>query len=167
MTAHQLIESDLVAEHRRATAEVNRWRGRCVDCFARIELSVIETLDVMIASKRIAALKRTSMFKQHIDMMNLALRDKAFGKHVRLSQKTLADLAPALSRRNALVHGVGQVWIGRSGMWLWHYHFRTNATGQPEDAGAIDSIEAAKMEQMLSSNCRRLGDTLQNLVRDL
>lgn len=167
MTVHQLIESDLAAEHRRATAEVNRWRGHCVDCFARIELSVVEALDVIIASKRKAALKRTPMFKQRIDMMNFALKDEAFGKHVRLSRKALADLAPALSRRNVLVHGVGQVWIGRGGMWLWHYRFRTNAIGQPEDAGAIDSIEAAKMEQILSSNCRRLGDTLQNLVRDL
>ena len=51
MTIHDPIVSDLANDHRRAIDEVNSWRGHCIDCFARIELAVVEALDALEANR--------------------------------------------------------------------------------------------------------------------
>lgn len=167
MTAQHPFESELDREHRRKVDEVNRWRGRCVDCFARIERSIVITLDALVRDGKMTALECPSMFGGRVEMMRLALDGDTFGKKTKLPRQALANLEEALVRRNALVHGVGRIWVGRGDEWLWQYRLLSNRSGHLDEAGTIDSVEANSMEQSLASNCRRLGDSLQNLVRSL
>ena len=167
MTAHGPIVSDFAGEHRRATDDVNRWRGHCIDCYARIEQAIVEGLDDLITSGRNPSLKRASLFGPRIEMLKKALLDDTFGKHAAAPRDALAALSFVLARRNVLVHGVGKIWIGRGGEWLWQYEFASNVNGRPKECGLITSTEAAQIESVLTSNYRRLGDTLRNLVGSL
>ncbi|HVG01271.1 MAG TPA: hypothetical protein VM842_00190 [Nitrospira sp.] len=167
MTAHDPIVSDLDSEYRRKVDEVNRWRGRCIECFARTERSIVETLDAFVHDGRMKSLECPSMFSARVEMMRLALKGDTFGKKAKVPRGALADLKDALGRRNALVHGIGKIWVGRGDEWLWHYRLMSNRHGHMDEVGTIDSVEAKIMEHILASNCRRLGDSLQNLVGSL
>ena len=167
MTIHDPIVSDLANDHRRAIDEVNSWRGHCIDCFARIELAVVEALDALILSERMPSLKRASLFGPRIEMMKVALRDDIFGKKASSPRKSLNALENVLARRNALVHGVGQIWIRPHGEWLWKYRYIANAGAKTIETGSIDSGEANVIENHLSSQCRSLQTTLANLIADL
>ena len=166
MTFHVPIDTQ-GRDHKHATDEVNRWRGHCIDCFARIELAMVVSLEELIASGRMTSLKRTTLFGLRVEMLRKALLDDTFGKKAVPPRKALEALRPVLVRRNALVHGVGKIWIGHGGEWLWQYRFIDNASGQTGTTGEITSLEANEIERILTSNYRRLGDTLQNLVRSL
>lgn len=166
MNAPNPFPTSLAEAHEAATNDVNRWRGHCLDLYARIERDCIETIDTMIASGRMPELRHASLFGARIGVVHKALESGHFGRKPK-ALETLKGLDDALLRRNDIVHGVGKVWIDIKGNWQWEFAYRDNANKQAEVSGFISLDEAKEIKAALSSGARSLGDRLKNLKREI
>jgi hypothetical protein len=169
MNLETSIDRPLKAAHRDATDDANRWRGHCIDCFARIEKAVAETLRTLSKSERHgASVKEPSLFGRRIEALRLAISPggpfQAEGRDV---GKALAKLAPWLEQRNNIVHGVGTVWISGSGDWLWRYCYIGNTKNNRSEMGMIDRNLAEEMEAELSGGAQSLCAHLRNFAGKL
>ena len=159
--------AELVSAHGRAVDEVNRWRGRCIECFARIEDAAGQAIEALIASGRSKSKRVPPLFGQKIEFLRSALTDPGLPAIARKSSKALATLDPILELRNSLVHAPGHVWIDGRPHWLWTYRFHSNGKSALQQSGSIEERDARKIERELSKSARSLCDTLRNLVAAL
>jgi hypothetical protein len=164
MTALLPIDAVPTDLHRQATDDVNRWRGRCVECFARIEQAVDEAVAAIEASGREKSVRRVPMFGARIDMLRDALKTQSFAPLGKKVLKALEEIEPYLKRRNALVHGVGRVWIDGRANWLWTYEFSPAGKAPKAERDMFDQIAGEKLESELSKQARSLQDLLRNLI---
>ena len=117
MTVHLPIERTLNEARDKAIDAVNRWRGHCVERYARLEDEVTTTLSAM-ASMSDAKVNVPHNFGDKVKKLRAAV--EADGQHPSENAvKALRDLAHHLDRRNMLVHASGRVWIDPKGNWLW------------------------------------------------
>jgi hypothetical protein len=164
MTAHAPIDAVQDDVHRQATDDVNRWRGRCVECFARIEQVVDEAVAAMEASGREKSVRRVPMFGARIEMLRGALKTQSFAPIGKKALKTLQEIDPYLKRRNALVHGVSRVWIDGRGSWLWTYEFTPAGKDPKAERDMIEQSAGEELESELAKHARSLHDLLRNLI---
>jgi hypothetical protein len=166
MTLHVPIEQPLSDTHHAAIDDVNRWRGHCVELYARLEYEVTRTLSEMAACPN-SSVSVPHNFGDKVKKLRAAV--DADGPHPADNIVTaLGTFTDHLERRNMLVHASGKVWIDpKKGDWLWHYRFQPSGKGRPQEIGSFDKDEALKIEGSLSSGSRSLGGQLRTLRQKL
>lgn len=107
MTALGEIPLLLHEAHRRAIDDANRWRGKCVNHFARGELLIGKALAARDDSKPLPML-----LSQRISRLSAMLGDQP------KATVALDQFQQLSSHRNAVVHGSGKVFVDVEGKWL-------------------------------------------------
>ena len=165
MTLQLPIEHTLADTHGAAIDAVNRWRGHCVELYARLEYEVTRTLSEMAARPN-STVSVPHNFGEKVKKLRASV--DADGPHPSDDiVETLASLAAHFERRNMLVHASGRVWIDRKGNWLWRYRFQPSGKGRPQETGSFEEDEALEIEQSLSRGSRSLAGHLRTLRRTL
>lgn len=167
MDAEVGFEAGLKRAHGDAVCDFNRWRGRCTDCFARIDHAAMKTLQVLAsAAEGGEAVRNPPFFGQRIDALRKAIGpDGPFHSVGRDSCNMLGKPEPWIALRNVVIHGFGTVWLNASGEWLWQYSFLPNGKAGDCRSGTIGPDVATRMESELASATRSLCDRLENLTR--
>lgn len=158
------ISPTLVDAHREATDDFNRWRGRCIECFARIEQATIRAMNAFIEYELLKAGEDQTMFGPRLKAVEKALKTPPLSKPGKHCRDALTALQSAIDRRNILVHATGSIWIDNHNNWLWTYHFMSNAKGNPTEVGKLGCDEAGEIERLLASKSRSFCDHLNNVV---
>jgi hypothetical protein len=169
MNAELGIEAGLKHAHREATSDFNRWRGRCTDCYARIDHAAMKALLAFAStSEGDGSIRNPPFFGQRVEAIRKAIGpDGRFHTLGNDAWKVLGKLEPWIAVRNVIIHGFGTVWINNSGEWLWQYAFLPNGKAGACQAGTIDADLASRMEAELASSTRSLCDRLENLTKKL
>jgi hypothetical protein len=162
---HQPIHSELAKAQCAAVDDVNRWRGHCIECFARIEQALGTALAALAADGRASEIKQPAMFGARLAALHQALALPAFAPETQKARATLDGLEAYLGRRNAIVHGVGKAWIDGRGEWMWAYRFQPFK--RDAETGQIERDEAEAMERELASQGQSLSDSLRTLAATL
>jgi hypothetical protein len=149
--------------HSAAIHDVNRWRGHCIDLFARIDEAVAASLEVMAAKNPKANVRTSHLFGQRVAALRAALQpDQPFAAKAGPVLKALDKLEPLLTQRNILVHATGSVWIDARGRWLWRYCVTPSGRNRVQEKGTIDRDEASAIENKLRPLCRSFCDRLRH-----
>ena len=165
MTEHVPIKRALSDPHSAAINAVNRWRGHCVERYARLEYEVTSTLSAMAAMPD-SKLSVPHNFGEKVKKLRAAVEAGGPFAHAKLS-KSLDGFADHLSRRNMLVHATGKVWIDSKSEWLWCYRFQPSGKGRAMEIGCFEHDEALEIERTLARDSQSLGDRLRALRRKL
>ena len=142
MTNATPVKSQIDEALDKAVNEANRWRGRCINLFARGEQCIMNALanalpdDAPIPMLISQKIKRLAALCES-DPEQLALLD-AF--------------AALLPTRNALTHGSGRVFIDRSG-WLLLLTFQSRRTEMNEQ---VTDSQAEAVRKQLHATVQRL-----------
>lgn len=107
MNAPADISGLLKETHRRAIDDANRWRGLCVNLFARGELVIGEALLAKLASKPLPLL-----LSQRISRLSGLVEKQP------KQASALKDFERHIDDRNVIVHGSGKVYVDGQGQWL-------------------------------------------------
>ena len=165
MTAQVPIELPMSDRYRAAIDDVNRWRGHCVELYARLESEITETLFEMSVRPH-STVSVPHNFSDKVKKLRTAV--EAHGSNPSENAvKALSDLTDHVDRRNLLVHASGRVWIGPKGNWLWRYRFQPSGKNRAQEVGSIDKDEAQGIEQSLSSGSRVLAGHLRTIRQSL
>ena len=163
MTIVQPISPTLGAAHQNALDDANRWRGSCVEKFARIDQAVATALEAMVAKDPSAKVRTPHLFGQRIAALRAALQPgQPFAAKSGPVLKALDKLEPYLAKRNILVHATGSVWVNAKGGWLWHHRVTPSGRSRVQDKDAIDCAEAIGIEKTLGPLCHSFCDLLRN-----
>lgn len=161
MSVELPIELSAAQVHEAATEDVNRWRGHCVECYARLERSMGEALESIAGASPSA--KRAYTFGAKVKALHVALALPATAPaHLLKSLQSANDL---LDQRNRTVHAIGKVWIDRSGNWAWAYRFKS--PGKAEETGIYEQTAAKQFEVELAKTSQRLCSLLRDYSRKL
>ena len=111
--------SDAVAvkPHDVAAGEIDGWRGRCLDLFAKAERAVAVTLEAVAARDPLLSIKHLAGHRM-VDLNKLAASED--GATEKQSKALLAalDAWPGLEgKRTFLAHGITTVLLDRHGSW--------------------------------------------------
>jgi len=160
MTVHVPIESLSTDAYSAALAAVNRWRGHCVERYARVEYEITRTLSAMAAVPD-SNVSVPHNLREKVTKLRAAVDSSGLFKRPKIT-KALDDFEVHLTRRNMLVHATGKVWIDAKGDWLWRYRFQSGK-GSPLEIGCFEQNEAHKIEKSLAQDSQSLGDQLRAL----
>lgn len=161
MTVHRPIERATSDMHSAAIDAVNRWRGHCVERYARLEYEVTATLSAMAATPDFTV-SVPHNFGEKVKKLRAAVEAGGSFEHSRLA-KALDGFADHLRRRNLLVHATGKVWTDGKGDWLWRYRFQPSGKCREEEVGCFEREEATEIEMTLARDSKSLGDQLRAL----
>ena len=164
MSVELPIELSASQAHEHATDDVNRWRGHCIECFARLERGMGEALELIAGASRSS--KRVPLtFGDKAKALRSAISPDGPFANARLL-KALQDADALLDQRNRLVHASGKVWIDGAGGWAWAYRFKP--AGKAEELGIYEQKAAHQFEVQLARSsqglCSRLQAFRQKLV---
>ena len=163
MKLEELISPTLGAAHQDALDDANRWRGSCMEKFARIDQAVATALEALAARDPSAKVRTPYLFGQRIAALRAALQPgQPFAAKSGPVLKALDKLEPYLPQRNILVHATGSVWVKARGEWLWLYCVTPSGRNRVQEKGSIDSTEALGIEKKLGSLCHSFCDLLRN-----
>lgn len=165
MTAHTPLERSFTDARAEAIDEVNRWRGHCVEIYARVEYEITRTLSAM-AVMQDAQTSIPHNFGEKVKKLRTAVEPAAPLANSKLAI-ALKDFADHFDRRNMLVHSTGKVWVGVNGDWLWRYRFQPSGKGRPMEVGCFARDDALDIEKALALAGRSLGNQLRSLRNEL
>jgi len=149
--------------HEAATDDVNRWRGHCIESFARLERRMGEALELMATVS--ASSKRLPItFGDKLKALRSAISPPGRFENAGLLKK-LQDADALLEQRNLIVHASGKVWIDATGSWAWAYRF--SPAGKAEVAGSYEQKAAHHFESQLARSSQALCDRLRTLCQKL
>ena len=161
MTVHIPIERALSDAHGTAIDAVNRWRGHCVERYARLEYEVTIALTTMAAMPD-SKVSVPHNFGDKMKRLRAAIGTAGPCAHSKLA-KALDGFAEHLNRRNLLVHASGKVWIDGKGEWLWRYQFLPSGKAKALEIGCFEEKEARAIEDALARESQSLVDQLRAL----
>jgi len=168
VTVEQPISPALADAHRAAVDDANRWRGYCVDKFARAEARMRQAIEAMLVHPDGAGLKRPSMFGQHVAELSKSVAASGpFAKSGSKVWDALVKCESGFALRNVITHAVSTIWIDRQGRWLWHYHFQPTGKEKPVESGSLTQEDAELLRCDLAASVRRLDDHLQSFIKGL
>jgi phage baseplate assembly protein W len=168
VTVEQPISPALADAHRAAVDDANRWRGYCVDKFARAEARMRQAIEAMLVHPDGAGLKRPSMFGQHVAELSKAVAEEGpFAKSGSKVRDALVRCESGFALRNVVTHAVGTIWVDGQRRWLWHYHFQPTGKGKPIESGSLTQDDAELVRRNLAASVRRLDDHLQIFIKGL
>lgn len=157
------IISTVEQAHRQAIEDVNRWRGHCVECFARIEQSIAATLSAL-AGESTASVPH--VFGQRLKRLRDATSPEGPHPCSRIL-KTLDEMSHLLDQRNRIVHATAHVYVDARGGWLWRFTFLPAKAGAAPEIGSMDTAEAGTFEKDLKRRSQSLCAQLEALRRKL
>ena len=165
MSAELPISLTVEQAHHLAVDEVNRWRGHCIESYARIERAAEKTLDVVAAAKQ-QSKRPPIMFGDRIKALQTLFGPGGEHSDTSLSQ-CLAKLSEALALRNCLVHSTGHVRVDPKGDWVCTYRFDPMRKGEKEQVVHLERACAKTIEQSLTHVGRSLCSRLENFRKSL
>jgi hypothetical protein len=151
---------DLLKPHDLAAAEINGWRGRCLDLFARGERAVDMALE---AVSKLELPMKPLAGQRLADVVRLAVEDTG------ATEKQSSALLLALERwslinahRAYLAHGVATVLLDRQGEWHVQFDFvRYQSKRRDQQRWPLSKDEAlqfeAELEQAFKAISAQLG----------
>ena len=107
MNAHPEIPMLLRDAHWRAIDDANRWRGRCVNYFARGEWIIGQALSSMASEKPLPML-----LSQRVARLDTLVKDQP------KKLAALGEFQLLANDRNSIVHGAGKVFVDAEGRWM-------------------------------------------------
>jgi hypothetical protein len=164
MSVELPISPSLDQAYRAAVDDVNRWRGRCVELYARIERAIGETL-LSVAESKQPAKRPPEMFGPRLKALRALVGPDGEHRNSDLAER-LAAFDSDVNHRNLIVHASGRVSIDAKNNWLWSYRFDSGGKGQ-DVTGHIDRGEAGDLEKRLASTAKSLGARLANFRNGL
>jgi len=168
MSTDSPAPASLCDAHRAAIDEVNCWRGKCVDHFARIEACMTKAVAAMIAHPDGSALKRPTLFGAHVAALKNAVAvDGPFALAGTDLRTALAQCETAFATRNIVIHATGRVLIDERGAWLWLYRFQPTGLKKPCEEGFLTRDQAQSLEKHLRSSRDRLKSRLEQFTAHL
>ena len=147
MSAELPISPSIKDAQRDAINDINRWRGHCIELFARAD----HVVGTALARNEIARVPGS--LAGRVDALKLVC------KSARLS-RTLDEFRDMIEHRNVLAHAVSAVWVKDAGNWLWSYRFTPAGKGNAEQRGYWCSDEAEDFEEKLRRTVQRLTSLL-------
>lgn len=101
-----------------ARDNVNAWRGRCLDAFARAEEAVTETLLRLAENDRGKSLRLLHLVGQRFDELSIALSENGpFSGECKGAYEALQIFRQHNQLRVLLCHGVGKITLDKRGRW--------------------------------------------------
>jgi N-acetylglutamate synthase-like GNAT family acetyltransferase len=145
-----LSEATPLKPHDLAAAEINGWRGRCLDLYARGERSVDHSLELASRCDGIPAMKPLAG-QRLAEVLRLAVEEPG------TTEKQSTGLLLALERwsginaqRAYLAHGVATVLLDRQGAWHAQFDFvRYQGKRREPQRWALSKNEALQFEAEL------------------
>jgi hypothetical protein len=148
---------------------VNDWRGAAIQCFAKAEAAVSETLLTLAeAPRRGAEIKPRGLVGQRFEDLRVAL-EGPFAVEGARAICALDQFRDMEALRAQLCHGVATVAVMRNGNWLIHLKLlafrarkaeRSERTLLQEDA----EIELAELKRRTRALCSNLGQLRKKVV---
>lgn len=143
--------------HHDAIADVNRWRGHCLELHARLERAVNAAL---------AHWKPDTARPQKMSDRLRALRELTGPEGTRPSA-ALHDLLGELAEqrngwRDRLAHATSTVHLDENRHWVWHFTMPRSGQKQ-EDDGAVSFADGRVLEEKLGRNVNALRSKLGQL----
>lgn len=158
------------AAFKQATRAVNAWRGEVVECFARTEVAVTETLLALAGvPDRGAKVKLNRLVGQRLqDLANATASDGPFASEGKAASTALADFRRHEPLRATLCHGTAKVALDRKGEWLALFKLVALKGRQAERSSlTIEEQEAGAMLLDLTRCGQRLASVLGNLRKTI
>lgn len=149
-----------------AIAQVNRWRGNCVQRFAQTETAVTETLLVLNAvPEKGASVKLPHLIGQRFEALKLVLGPEgAFAKEGVIAHEAITAFLLREQLRAFLCHGVAKVALERSGNWIAIFYLTTLRSQKCERTQlVVTQAEANAMLEEIKLSGNKLGTALGNL----
>ncbi len=142
---------------------VNAWRGRCVQCFAKAEGAVSETLLALAAVPgRGDAVRLRRLVGQRFEDLSSAIGGAGpFATEGGAAALALEAFRQHEPLRPVLCHGIGKVALDRQGQWLLLLKLVCFRGREPERTSmAIEQQEAAELLADLEARGRKLSSAL-------
>lgn len=151
-----------------ATSEVNAWRGACLQCFARAEAAVTETLLLLSAiGGRGGAVQLRHLTGQRLEDIAQAIGPGGpFAAEGGVAHEALASFRTYEALRAHLAHDVARVALERNGTWvvvLRHLEIRSRTAHRR--TVAFEEAEAGATLADLKRKTQQLDSALTNLCR--
>lgn len=143
-----------------------RWRGRCLDVFARSEAAVTETLLVLAAvGERAPALKLPHLVGQRYDALSNAVgAGGAFADEGKAAVMPIAEFRKHDALRTQLSHGVFTVTLDHRGQWhLVARVLAIRAGRAARDLLVVEQAETTAILEALEKDGNRLRSVLGQL----
>lgn len=163
MSAELPIVLTLEQAHHAAIKDVSRWRGHCIESFARLERGMTLTLQAFPTGE---CGKAATVFGERLKRLAAAVAQDGSHPHARI-RKALADMDEQLERRNLMVHATGSIYVNRQGRWLWRYSCLPTKAGAEEQCGAITQAEGERIERDLATSVQSLCEQLRSCREEL
>jgi hypothetical protein len=155
MTHQPVIALTFEQSLHQAVAEVNRWRGHCLELHARLERAVNAALrhwqpECPLPQKFADRLKA---------LARLAAAD---GPHANKSLVSTIDQLQELRSewRDRLAHATSAVHLDQARDWIWHFSMPRSG-GKIDDSGAITRCDGEELESRLSKAVNALRSQLR------
>nr|WP_166177670.1 hypothetical protein [Altererythrobacter segetis] len=153
--------------HDLASAEIDGWRGRCLDIFARGERAVSLALEAARAKDGTLKIKHLAGQRMS-DLAEIVSAEKATLKQTRAIQTALESWAQVEGRRAYFAHGVVTVLLNEQGIWHVQLDFAAYRSSRVEDhrwnlsRSEADAFEAQLIEAFAELS-RELGQLKKRL----
>lgn len=148
-----------------AREQVNAWRGRCLEAFARAEEAVTEALLVMAETERGNAIRLQHLVGQRFDELTTALAEGgAFAGESKAATGALATFRQHDDLRAFLCHGVAKVTLDKHGRWtvvMRVLALRTRKAARTHRA--VEQDEAAQLADQLAKASQKVRSHLKHL----
>lgn len=153
-----------------AIAQVNRWRGSCVQRFAQTETAVTETLLVLNAvPEKGPSVKLPHLIGQRFEALKFVLGPEgAFAKEGTIAHEAVTAFLVRERLRAFLCHGIAKVALERSGNWIAIFNLTTLRSLKCDRTQlVVTQVEANAILEELKLNGNKLRIALGNLRSQL
>lgn len=153
-----------------AIAQVNRWRGDCLQSFAQSETAVTETLLLLNAvAANGSSVKLPHLVGQRFAALKLATGPQgAFAIEGAKAHDAISAFLVREQLRAFLCHGVAKVALERSGSWIAIFNLANLRTQRCDRTQlVVTQAEASEMLQEIKQSGNKLGTALGNLRKQL
>lgn len=161
-----LTETSVEISWSRVAAEVNVWRGACMQSFAQAEAAVTETLLLLSeAPGRGADVRLRHLVGQRLDDLARALGpDGGFSAEGATALEALTEFRLYEALRIHLAHDVARIALERNGSWVVVLrHISINGRAAERRTTAFEQEDALRTLNALKRATQRLDAALGNL----
>ncbi len=149
-----------------AIAQMNSWRGDCVQSFAHSESAVTETLLVLNGvPEKGGSVKLPHLIGQRFEALKFAIAPAGpFAKDGAKAHEAISAFLMREQLRAFLCHGVAKVALERSGSWIAIFNLTTLRSQKCERTQlVVTQSEAKAMLEAIKLSGNKLGTALGNL----
>ncbi len=161
------LTQDPLTQHQIARAEIDAWRGCCLDLYARTEQAVGKTLEQAISNGK--ELKLAHLAGQRFDtLQELAETEPATTKQREALVLAISSWRRVESERFLLAHGTVQELIDRRGDWHVRFDAQIYKTGKSTPTQwCLSKSEAMNLRDTLETRFKALSGQLGHFRKRL